>query len=368
MKQEISSLEDDKRNLDLKVAQIKGDMKKLKKNAASFGLDANAVKKKEADLFNINDLNLNQPEAAKSDDDETGIVPPGSHDFNFSEPVDSNALNDDEEWEEEEEEDMIDKVVEHKVEIEEDVVKEVLFDEQYKKSEWYMSSVDVTNYHRYFVQADTNKDGVVDGNEANKFFTKSKLNRKLLAKIWVLADQEKKAKLTEPMFCSMFHLVMKIKKSGNALKVPSELPECLKVDVVQKLGTKIQKTVKQKRWITQKKTIKVKNPNKKKRKKRNKKIMILDQVIFRLMKKRKQKNLKTMTSTLDQVIFPLMQNQIKRNLKSLRMTILDKMDSRSMMIKIRRQRINKTMQNKLKQMMKAMIIGMHSAISWMVNN
>eukprot|EP00483_Globobulimina_turgida_P007687 UN07702 len=100
-----------------------------------------------------------------------------------------------------------------------------------------MSASDVKNYHKYFIQADSNKDGMVDGNEANKFFTKSKLNRKVLAKIWVLSDQKKQGKLTEPMFCSMFHLVMKIKKSGNKLSAPNQLPQCLTEAVVQKLGT-----------------------------------------------------------------------------------------------------------------------------------
>merc|ERR1719411_1698151 len=69
------------------------------------------------------------------------------------------------------------------------------------------------------------------------------------------------------MFCAMFHMVMKIKKSNNALQAPSVLPECLTIDVIEKLGTKIQKTVKQKRTITQTKTIRVENPNKNKKKK-----------------------------------------------------------------------------------------------------
>merc|ERR1712154_96066 len=173
--------------------------------------------------------------------------------------------------EEDNEPEMIDKIIEEEVEIEEEVVSTVLFDEEYKSSEWYMSSSDIKNYHKYFIQADTNQDGVVDGNEANKFFTKSKLNRKLLAKIWVLSDQNKQGKLSEEMFCTMFHLVMKIKKSGGKLQVPQQLPVCLTIDVVGKLGTKIEKITKQKKIITQKKTIKVKNPNKKMNKSKVKK-------------------------------------------------------------------------------------------------
>merc|ERR1712113_114407 len=148
---------------------------------------------------------------------------------NKSPPMSSSEIS--EEDEDDDEPEMIDKIIE----------------DEYKSSEWYMSSSDVKTYHKYFIQADTNQDGVVDGNEANKFFTKSKLNRKLLAKIWVLSDQNKQGKLSEEMFCTMFHLVMKIKKSGGKLQVPQQLPPCLTIDVVEKLGTKIQKITKTKK-------------------------------------------------------------------------------------------------------------------------
>merc|ERR1719461_1685398 len=126
--------------------------------------------------------------------------------------------NDDDGAEEEEEDDddepdCIDKEVEEQVEIEEDVMKSVLIDDEYKDDEWFMSAAERKSYGKYFKQADANQDGVVDGGEANKFFTKSKLSRKMLAKLWSLCDQRKQAKLSEPMFCAMFHLVMKIKKS-----------------------------------------------------------------------------------------------------------------------------------------------------------
>merc|ERR1712176_771027 len=142
---------------------------------------------------------------------------------------------------EDDEPDYIDKEVDEQVEIETEVVKMVLVDEEYANDEWFMSSAEKKSYSKYFKQADINQDGVVDGGEANKFFTKSKLNRKLLAKLWSICDQKKQSKLTEPMFCAMFHLVMKIKKSGNKMQVPSALPTCLTEDVVDKLGTKIQK-------------------------------------------------------------------------------------------------------------------------------
>ena len=106
---------------------------------------------------------------------------------------------------------------------------------EYQLSEWFMSYADTQRYRQYFLQADLNQDGVIDGSEANRFFSKSKLNRKLLAKIWVLCDQEKKGKLTLPMFHAMFHMVFKIKKSGGKLTVPPSLPDCLKAGFVEKL-------------------------------------------------------------------------------------------------------------------------------------
>ena len=102
-----------------------------------------------------------------------------------------------------------------------------------------MSVRDKEEYHKYFIQADMNQDGVINGGEANHFFTKLKLSRQLLAKIWSLVDQQKKGHLTEPMFYAMYHMVMKIKKSGGELKVPHKLPKCLTINEIEKLETKI---------------------------------------------------------------------------------------------------------------------------------
>merc|ERR1712129_115717 len=181
------------------------------------------------------------------------------------------AKEEEEEESDDDEPDYIDKEVNEEVEIETEVVKMVLVDDEYSNDEWFMSSAEKKSYGKYFKQADANQDGVVDGGEANKFFTKSKLSRKLLAKLWSLCDQKKQAKLSEPMFCAMFHLVMKIKKSGNKLAVPSVLPECLTIEVLAKLGSSMPKKVMQKKMITKTKIIKIPNPNKKKTKKKKKK-------------------------------------------------------------------------------------------------
>merc|ERR1712087_353305 len=104
---------------------------------------------------------------------------------------------------------------------------------------------------------------------------KSKLNRKLLAKIWVLCDQHKQGKLDKLAFAAMFHLVFKVKKSAGALSVPAQLPRCLTIDFLEKLGTHVEHKTMEKKWVTQTRTVQVRNPNKggsssKKRKKKKK--------------------------------------------------------------------------------------------------
>merc|ERR1712228_1089527 len=100
LKEDKLNLEDEKRSLDLKVAQLKDEIKKLKKHKNSgLGLDKTTLMEKEANFLNVNDMNLSVSKAspsasidnsvsatsAMSDDDETGVVQPGAHDFNFSE-------------------------------------------------------------------------------------------------------------------------------------------------------------------------------------------------------------------------------------------------------------------------------------------
>merc|ERR1712129_152638 len=96
------------------------------------------------------------------------------------------AKEEEEDESEDDEPDYIDKEVDEEVEIETEVVKMGLVDDEYSNDEWFMSSAEKKSYSKYFKQADANQDGVVDGGEANKFFTKSKLSRKLLAKLWSL--------------------------------------------------------------------------------------------------------------------------------------------------------------------------------------
>eukprot|EP01084_Bolivina_argentea_P262407 443725_1 len=77
----------------------------------------------------------------------------------------------------------------------------------------FMTPTDMRKYHKYFIQADKNNDGVIDGNEANKFFSKSRVNRNILAKIWELTRNKPHIHLNEIGFCVFFHIVINIKKS-----------------------------------------------------------------------------------------------------------------------------------------------------------
>lgn len=328
LRAERAALEDERRTADLRVAQLKDELKRLKRTGSSgLGLDRNTLRKKEADLFNLGAISLSAaakheaagtvsaepaaaertdplappqavaqrpadkemddgpgggprigtPSASDSSSADKAVAPPGSHDFDFPE-MDGAAKSDSEsaaappqepgaeEPSEADSDSMVERVVEEKVEIEETVLREVPFGEEFKASEWFLSASDAASYHKYFLQADSNGDGVIDGGEAQKFFLKSKLNRKLLAKIWVICDQKKQGKLSEAMFCGMFHIVMRVRKSSGKLSVPSELPECLREDNVLRLGTTVQVEVKEKKWVTQRKTVRVENPRKKKKK------------------------------------------------------------------------------------------------------
>merc|ERR1712228_611817 len=162
LKEDKLNLEDEKRSLDLKGAQLKGEIKKLKKHKNSgLGLDKTTLMEKEANFLNVNDMNLSVSKAspsasidtsvsatsAMSDDDETGVVQPGAHDFNFSEmtTTQTTTINNNEQ-----------EIVEQ-IEIEEDVIKTVLIDDEYKNDEWYMSNAERKSYCKYFKQADANQ-------------------------------------------------------------------------------------------------------------------------------------------------------------------------------------------------------------------
>merc|ERR1719361_648653 len=57
----------------------------------------------------------------------------------------------------EDEAEFIEQVVEEQVEVEEMVIKQAPFGEEFKASEWFMSAAEVESYHKYFVQATPTK-------------------------------------------------------------------------------------------------------------------------------------------------------------------------------------------------------------------
>merc|ERR1719491_2435534 len=289
LRQEMIAKEDEKRAMDLAMVRVKDELKKLKRSGNSgLGFSAETVKQKEQDMFGTLDLSApapapvqsspaapvsamgsydskevemevefesKVPAKAQSDDDDSGVVVPGMHDFGHEpkrEP-ESSAVDEAEEEAADSEPDMIDEVVSERVEVSSEVVSRVPFGEEEKGNAWFLALSDIAGYDKYFAQADTNNDGVVDGGEAVKFFSKSKLNRKLLAKIWVLCDQKKQGKLNKIAFCAMFHLVFTLKKSAGALSVPSELPRCLTLDFLEQLGTEVEKKTMQKKQKAKKK-------------------------------------------------------------------------------------------------------------------
>eukprot|EP01084_Bolivina_argentea_P019324 35940_1 len=92
---------------------------------------------------------------------------------------------------------------------------------------WNITKQDINNYKKWFIKADLNKDGYIDGNEARQFFTKSKLSGPDLGKIWQLLDHDKNGRLTEAQFYAFFHIVWNSKKIygklPNNFTIPLEL-------------------------------------------------------------------------------------------------------------------------------------------------
>ena len=50
--------------------------------------------------------------------------------------------------------------------------------------DWNISKSDIEKYRKWFLKADTNNDGYIDGEEGRRFFLKSKVSPSELARIW----------------------------------------------------------------------------------------------------------------------------------------------------------------------------------------
>merc|ERR1711920_456120 len=98
-----------------------------------------------------------------------------------------------------------------------------------------MTAKERDNYIPFFDQADANKDGIVDGKEALKFFTKSNVKKKVLAAIWKLVDKEDSGHLTRTKFYIMMHIVVKYRQNKHIV-LPKKLPYYLEPTFVESLG------------------------------------------------------------------------------------------------------------------------------------
>jgi len=98
-----------------------------------------------------------------------------------------------------------------------------------------MTAKERDSYIPFFDQADTNMDGIVDGKEALKFFTKSNVKKKILAAIWKLVDTEDSGHLTRTKFYIMMHIVVKY-RHDKSIMLPKKLPYYLEPAFVESMG------------------------------------------------------------------------------------------------------------------------------------
>jgi len=89
---------------------------------------------------------------------------------------------------------------------------------------------EIFKYDNLFLQADSNQDGFIDGNEAKTYFSKGKLATEKLAKIWELCERDKDGKLSRGEFRLAMYLIYWSMK-GNSL------PDVIPMSVVQQALT-----------------------------------------------------------------------------------------------------------------------------------
>lgn len=100
---------------------------------------------------------------------------------------------------------------------------------------WIISDAQRSSYIKLFKELDTNKDGLLTGNETREHLTKSKIKVDQLAKIWALSERDKDGKLNEEEFIIAQFLVDMCKKVGNIPDVlPQELIDSAKGSPVKK--------------------------------------------------------------------------------------------------------------------------------------
>ncbi|KAG0285644.1 hypothetical protein BGZ96_010132 [Linnemannia gamsii] len=87
---------------------------------------------------------------------------------------------------------------------------------------WEITPEEKTKFDRFFDQLDVNGDGLVEGEEAGRFFMNSRLPESVLAQIWDLSDITKTGSLSKDEFAVAMLLINR-KNASNA-PIPKTLP------------------------------------------------------------------------------------------------------------------------------------------------
>merc|ERR1712087_147818 len=91
-----------------------------------------------------------------------------------------------------------------------------------------ISEAEVREYRKYFVRADVNMDGRIDGNEARQFFMKSGLSKQDLSTIWRAMNERDSGALSEAQFYGFFQIVKLTMKGSGQLTKDFKVPQGLK--------------------------------------------------------------------------------------------------------------------------------------------
>ncbi|KAG0257483.1 hypothetical protein BG011_003932 [Mortierella polycephala] len=87
---------------------------------------------------------------------------------------------------------------------------------------WDVTAEEKAKFDRFFDQLDTNGDGVVEGEEAGRFFMNSRLPEAVLAQIWDLADITGSGSLSRDEFAVAMLLINR--KNATNAPIPKTLP------------------------------------------------------------------------------------------------------------------------------------------------
>ncbi|KAG2180889.1 hypothetical protein INT43_008469 [Umbelopsis isabellina] len=89
---------------------------------------------------------------------------------------------------------------------------------------WDVTEQEKQKYDTYFDRIDSNRTGVIQGNDAVEFFQNSRLPEAELAQVWDLADTQQRGKLSREEFAVAMHL---IHKRIGGQPIPRQLPATL---------------------------------------------------------------------------------------------------------------------------------------------